>query len=166
MLILTRKSGEKITIGSEIEITVVEIKGKQIRLGIQAPKSLTIHRNEVFERIKNEQKDISSHIEVNTALIDSIRKNHGVLTSRAWIQYKQAIKKMKIPYHKFKFDEPIVPLTWYRAKVGGAFHVFLVCKCGARASLTENHQISKDGAVSSSVHHYEADGVVVFTNQV
>ena len=44
MLILTRKSGESITIGDDVKITVVEIKGKQVRIGIEAPRSYIIHR--------------------------------------------------------------------------------------------------------------------------
>lgn len=55
MLILTRKAGESITIGDDIEVQVIEIKGKQVRLGITAPKEkYAIHRKEVFERIQKE----------------------------------------------------------------------------------------------------------------
>ncbi len=54
MLILTRKAGQSIRIGDDIEISVVEIKGRQARIGIKAPKGLTIHREEVFQRIKEE----------------------------------------------------------------------------------------------------------------
>lgn len=54
MLILTRKAGESITIGDDIEVQVIEIKGKQVRLGITTPKELAIHRKEVFERIQKE----------------------------------------------------------------------------------------------------------------
>jgi carbon storage regulator len=54
MLILTRKLGEKITIGDDITITLVEIKGMQVKLGIEAPKHIEIHRQEVYERIRQE----------------------------------------------------------------------------------------------------------------
>ncbi|MEJ2656889.1 MAG: carbon storage regulator CsrA [Desulfobacterales bacterium] len=54
MLILTRKLGEKITIGDDITVTLVEIKGKQVKLGIEAPKHIEIHRLEVYERIREE----------------------------------------------------------------------------------------------------------------
>ena len=60
MLILTRKLGERITIGDEIMIQVIEIKGKQVRLGIEAPKSFSIHRNEVYFRIQEENKRAAS----------------------------------------------------------------------------------------------------------
>ena len=52
MLILTRKLGEKINIGDDITVTLLEIKGAQIKLGIQAPKSIGIHRNEIYEKIR------------------------------------------------------------------------------------------------------------------
>ncbi len=60
MLILTRKSGESITIGEDIKIQVIEIKGRQVRLGIDAPKDCIIHREEVYLRIKKEGKNAVS----------------------------------------------------------------------------------------------------------
>mgnify|MGYP003572336885 CR=1 FL=1 len=56
MLILTRKLGESITIGDDIKIQVIEIKGKQVRLGIKAPSHYTIHREEVYLRIQEENR--------------------------------------------------------------------------------------------------------------
>ena len=56
MLILTRKLGESITIGDEIKITVVDFQGKQIKLGIIAPKHIKVHREEIFEKIQEENK--------------------------------------------------------------------------------------------------------------
>src|SRR5580693_8761220 len=55
MLILTRRVGESLMIGDEITVTVVDIKGNQIRLGIQAPKEIPVHREEVYVRL-NEEK--------------------------------------------------------------------------------------------------------------
>ncbi len=54
MLILTRKLGERITIGDDITITLLEVKGSQVKLGIKAPKTISIHRHEIYERIKAE----------------------------------------------------------------------------------------------------------------
>jgi carbon storage regulator len=54
MLILTRKLGEKINIGDDITVTLVEIKGTQVKLGIEAPKTIEIHRQEIYERIREE----------------------------------------------------------------------------------------------------------------
>ena len=56
MLILTRKLGESITIGDDIKIQVLEIKGKQVRLGIQAPKKYSIHREEIYQRIQEKKR--------------------------------------------------------------------------------------------------------------
>ena len=54
MLILTRKLGETIRIGDNIKITVSDIKGKQIRIGIDAPQDVTVHREEVYQMIKEQ----------------------------------------------------------------------------------------------------------------
>ena len=54
MLILTRKLGERINIGDDISITLLEIKGAQVKLGIEAPGSIGIHRQEIYERIRKE----------------------------------------------------------------------------------------------------------------
>ena len=59
MLILTRKLGEKINIGDDITITLVEIKGAQVKLGIEAPKHIEIHRQEIYERIREENLNSS-----------------------------------------------------------------------------------------------------------
>ena len=56
MLILTRKSGESITIGDDVKITVVEVKGKQVRIGIDAPRSYMIPREEVYLSIQEENR--------------------------------------------------------------------------------------------------------------
>ena len=57
MLILTRKPGETIRIGSEIKVQVLEVKGNQIRIGIDAPRSIAVHRQEIFEQIQRENLD-------------------------------------------------------------------------------------------------------------
>jgi carbon storage regulator len=54
MLVLTRKSGEAINVGDDITVTVLEVKGNQVRLGIQAPLNVIIHRKELYEKIKSE----------------------------------------------------------------------------------------------------------------
>lgn len=59
MLILTRRVGESLIIGDDIVVSVLEIKGNQVRIGIEAPKNVSVHRNEVYERIqaeKNQEK--------------------------------------------------------------------------------------------------------------
>jgi carbon storage regulator len=66
MLVLTRKLGESIAIDDHIKIVVVQIKGKQVRLGIQAPKETKIHREEVYSTIQDQNHQASkSTIAVN-----------------------------------------------------------------------------------------------------
>lgn len=57
MLILTRKIGESVMIGEEVTVTVLGVKGNQVRLGINAPKDVTVHREEIFVRIKGEDTE-------------------------------------------------------------------------------------------------------------
>lgn len=56
MLILTRRVGESIIVGDNVTITVLGIKGNQIRLGVNAPKEVSVHREEIYQRIKQEKK--------------------------------------------------------------------------------------------------------------
>lgn len=56
MLILTRRVGEAVVIGEEVTVTVLGVKGNQVRIGVNAPKSVSVHREEIFERIKNERE--------------------------------------------------------------------------------------------------------------
>jgi len=61
MLILTRRQGERLLIGDEITISVLGRKGGQVRIGIEAPKEVPVHREEIYERIQN------STVELNVA---------------------------------------------------------------------------------------------------
>jgi carbon storage regulator len=56
LLILTRKIGEAIAIGDDVKIQVIEIKGRQVRLGIQAPENTSVHREEVHQRIQEQNR--------------------------------------------------------------------------------------------------------------
>lgn len=55
MLILTRRVGETVNIGNDVTVTILGVKGNQVRVGINAPKSVAVHREEIFERIQREQ---------------------------------------------------------------------------------------------------------------
>ena len=57
MLILTRKVGETIMIGDDIVVKVLGVRSGQVKIGIEAPRELPVHRQEIFERIKSEQSD-------------------------------------------------------------------------------------------------------------
>lgn len=60
MLVLTRKLHQSIVIGDQIEVVVLEVRGEQVRLGIKAPKDVTVHRKEIYEQIQEENKESSS----------------------------------------------------------------------------------------------------------
>jgi len=63
MLILTRKVGESVLVGNDISITILSVRGNQVKLGVEAPKEVSVHREEIYQRIKqmkDEQLDGSS----------------------------------------------------------------------------------------------------------
>lgn len=57
MLILTRRVGETIIIDDDIEVTVLSVKGNQVRLGIKAPEDIAVHREEIYERLMNDNQE-------------------------------------------------------------------------------------------------------------
>ncbi len=61
MLILTRRIGETLNIGNEVQVTVLGIKGNQVRIGVVAPREVPVHRKEVYERIKAEKVVSAPH---------------------------------------------------------------------------------------------------------
>ena len=54
MLILTRRVGETVVIGNDVDVTVLGVKGNQVRLGVKAPREVSVHREEIYKRIKDE----------------------------------------------------------------------------------------------------------------
>lgn len=64
MLALSRKSGESIMIGSDIEITILEVKGEQVKVGIAAPKQVPVYRKEIYKEIQEANREAVSQLNV------------------------------------------------------------------------------------------------------
>lgn len=65
MLVLSRKKGDSIIIDDNIEVTIVDISGEQVKLGINAPKNIAIYRKEIFMQIKEENKSSILNLDIN-----------------------------------------------------------------------------------------------------
>ena len=63
MLILTRRKGEALVIGDEVTVTVLSVQGNQVRIGINAPKDVAVHREEIWEKIRDQDEDEQAEIE-------------------------------------------------------------------------------------------------------
>ncbi|MCP4723550.1 MAG: carbon storage regulator CsrA [bacterium] len=69
MLILTRKVGESINIGNDIKVTVVSLEGGQVRLGIEAPRDVIVHREEIFNKILEENRQAAKTSKIDLKAI-------------------------------------------------------------------------------------------------
>lgn len=75
MLVLSRKVGESINIGDNVKIQIMDVNGKTVRVGIDAPKSMAIHREEIYRKIQEENKLASSWQGVNMEKLETLMKN-------------------------------------------------------------------------------------------
>ncbi len=74
MLVLSRKKNESIKIGDDVEIVIVDIKGDQVKLGIKAPRSISVHRAEVYEEIQRENREAAKNTTKITGLGNLFKK--------------------------------------------------------------------------------------------
>ncbi|UTC24098.1 carbon storage regulator CsrA [Candidatus Comchoanobacter bicostacola] len=72
MLILTRRVGEALKIGDEVTITVLSVRGHQVRIGIDAPKDVSVHREEIYNKINNPDADEGKDIDHNAESFDAL----------------------------------------------------------------------------------------------
>ncbi|MEC9341482.1 MAG: carbon storage regulator CsrA [Pseudomonadota bacterium] len=72
MLILTRRIGESLMVGDDVRISVLGVKGNQVRLGVKAPRSVTVHREEIFEKIRKEFRSRERTQHVTTPILESV----------------------------------------------------------------------------------------------
>ena len=70
MLILTRRVGETVMIGNEVTVTVLGVKGNQVRIGVNAPKDVAVHREEIYERIKREHDQDANMVAPGAKIVD------------------------------------------------------------------------------------------------
>lgn len=66
MLALSRKQGESIMVGGNIELTILEIKGEQVKVGISAPKNIPVYRKEIYMQIREENKEAAQNIDIES----------------------------------------------------------------------------------------------------
>jgi carbon storage regulator len=77
MLILTRRVGETVMIGNDVTVTVLGVKGNQVRVGVNAPRDVAVHREEIFERIKREEQDGSGAASARPAAARTSGNGHA-----------------------------------------------------------------------------------------
>lgn len=98
MLILTRKLGESITIGDDIKVTVLGVFGRQVRIGIEAPSKVVVHREEIYVKIQQENRKAAKSVKQDLAnvvriLKDKITGDTGKKKKQPDIKYKKPGKK-------------------------------------------------------------------------
>lgn len=99
MLILTRKLGESITIGDNIKVTVLGVYGRQVRLGVEAPLDVVVHREEIYVKIQEENRKASKTIKDDIANVMSALKGKiiGESGDQPQVNLKQGKKDKRRP---------------------------------------------------------------------
>ena len=77
MLVLTRRPGESIVVGEDIVVTVIEIKGGQVRIGIDAPRSVEVYREEIYEQVRQENLSAIANVEKIREAVQDAPKDPG-----------------------------------------------------------------------------------------
>ncbi len=71
MLVLSRKSGESIVIGNDVVITILEVRGGQIRIGVDAPRNLAVHRAEIYEQVQAENRAAAASTDLKASILST-----------------------------------------------------------------------------------------------
>lgn len=86
MLILTRKSGEGIRIGDSVTLRIIEIRGNQVRIGVDAPKNVNVHREEIYEVIRQQNAEAAASTHTGSAALANLwkanRKNFSMINKK------------------------------------------------------------------------------------
>ena len=77
MLALTRKKGESIMVGNDVELVVLSVQGDQVKLGFVAPKNITIHRKEIYEQIQEENREAAKISNINLSALKKFPVKKG-----------------------------------------------------------------------------------------
>jgi len=104
LLILTRKLGESITIGDDIKVSVLGIRGRQVRLGIEAPMKVVVHREEIYVKIQAENRKASKNIKED--LLGVVNMIKGKIKSGSNDAKGNVIDYKDVPPKKKKGDRP------------------------------------------------------------
>jgi len=94
MLVLSRKTGQKLIINDNIEIVIIETRGEFVRLGIKAPRNVSIYREEIYEEVKKANQQASSASDVDSAL--NLFKDKKISTNTdAAAKFRASLNKLK-----------------------------------------------------------------------
>lgn len=104
MLILTRKLGESITIGDDIKVSVLGIRGRQVRLGIEAPAKVVVHREEIYVKIQEENRKASKN--VKSDLIGMVSLIKGKIKGDSKTDHHSTVNYKETPPNGIHKDRP------------------------------------------------------------